>query len=259
MRNTHVATFGPFEIAYEEAGRGFPVVLVHGNFASRRWFTEQLNNPPEGLRLIALDLPGFRGTPGLPDGPSIAGWGEALHEFTVQLGLERYGLVGHSLGGAVVQHVLIHHPERVANALLVDSSPPGGFPPADERLPIWQQLQTDTALLTASLMAIMPKTTVPYIAEIVADGQAMDERYYAGNAVALGQYDFTDTVKHVTVPVHVLYGALDSIITREMADQTAALFNTELTVWDDVGHSPPIEAPEHFTALLADLFLFPPS
>ena len=257
MTNTQVATFGPFEIAYEEAGSGFPVVLVHGNFASRRWFTEQLANPPAGLRLIVLDLPGFRGTPGLPDGPSIAGWGKALSEFTEHLGLGDHALVGHSLGGAVVQHVLIHHPQHVKAALLVDSSPPGGFPPADERLPIWQQLQTDTALLTASLMAIMPKTRVPYIAEIVADGQAMDDRYYAGNAVALGQYDFTGETSHVSVPVHVLYGALDSIVTREMADSTAQAFNTHLEVWDDIGHSPPVEAPERFTALLATLF--PPS
>lgn len=257
MRNTQVAKFGPFAITYEEAGSGFPVVLVHGNFASRRWFTEQLNNPPAGLRLIALDLPGFRNTPGLPDGPSIAGWGAAVSEFTKHLGLGDHALVGHSLGGAVVQHVLIHHPEHVTGALLVNSSPPGGFPPADARLPIWQQLQTDTALLTASLMAIMPKTKITYIAEIVADGQAMDDRYYAGNAVALGQYDFTADAPRVTVPVHVLYGTLDTLVTREMADATAAAFNVELDMWPEVGHSPPVEAPERFTALLANLF--PPS
>lgn len=252
MSNT--ATFGPFAVTYDEAGSGFPVVLVHGNFASKRWWTEQLAKPPEGLRLIALDLPGFAGTPGLPDGPSITAWAAAVHEFTEHLGLERYALVGHSLGGAVVQGVLIHHGKRVTNALLVDSSPPGGFPPADERLPIWKQLQTDTALLSASLLAIMPTAQISYFTKIVADGQQMDDRYYAGNAVALGEYDFTAQTGAVNTPVHVLHGAQDTIVSTEMAEATAAAYNAELTVWDDVGHSPQVEAPERFTALLSEIF-----
>lgn len=253
MSNT--ATFGPFAITYDEAGSGFPVVLVHGNFASKRWWTDQLANPPEGLRLIALNLPGFAGTPGLPDGPSIQAWADAVHEFTEHLGLGEYALVGHSLGGAVVQGVLINHGERVKSALLVDSSPPGGFPPADERLPIWKQLQTDTALLSASLLAIMPTAKISYFTEIVADGQQMDDRYYAGNAVALGQYDFSAQTGGVSTPVHVLQGAQDTIVSTEMAEATAAAYNASLTVWDDVGHSPQVEAPERFTALLTDLFL----
>lgn len=252
MSNT--ATFGPFAITYDEVGSGFPVVLVHGNFASKRWWTEQLTNPPAGLRLIALNLPGFAGTPGLPDGPSITAWADAVHSFTEQLGLENYGLVGHSLGGAVAQGVLIHHGERVKRALLVDSSPPGGFPPADERLPIWKQLQTDTALLSASLLAIMPTAKISYFTEIVADGQQMDDRYYAGNAVALGSYDFTPQTGRVSAPTHVLHGAKDSIVSTEMAEATAAAYNTELIVWDDVGHSPQVESPERFNALLSELF-----
>jgi pimeloyl-ACP methyl ester carboxylesterase len=45
--------------AHESAGRGPPVVLIHGNSSSSRVFSRQLDGPlGQRFRLIAVDLPG---------------------------------------------------------------------------------------------------------------------------------------------------------------------------------------------------------
>src|SRR5690606_37105557 len=160
-------------LAYERAGAGRPVLLVHGNFASRRWWSEQLDDPASGLDLIAPDLPGFGRSDPLPDtlpeAAWVAAWADALAGLLDALGLEHAGVVGHSLGGAVAQALAIRHPRRVGALLLVDSAPPGGFPTPEAHYPVLEAMKTDRNLLHASLAAISPTRVPPYFDDLVDD------------------------------------------------------------------------------------------
>ncbi len=117
-------------LSYLHAGDAGPVVLLlHGTFWSRVW-QPVLSRIGDSCRAIALDLPGF----GLSGGeltveragvPELA---ELVRRATAKLGLDTFEVVGHDIGGAIVQYLAVHEPDRVAalalvNGVVLDSWP----------------------------------------------------------------------------------------------------------------------------------------
>ncbi|MCW5819825.1 MAG: alpha/beta fold hydrolase [Trueperaceae bacterium] len=246
-------------IGYDRAGAGTPVLLIHGNFASHRWWRELLADPPPGLDLIAPDLPGFAHSDDFPEewpaAEWVDAWADSLAAFLRGLGVVRAGVVGHSLGGAVAQTLAARHPGLVARLLLVDSAPPAGYVTPDEHYPALRAYRLDRAFLAAALAAIMPTRVPENMSDLVDDALAMGERHYEGNARALAAYDLSGRTAAVQVPVTVLHGSLDLLIGAAAAAATAAAYpNASLVTWQGVGHSPPLEAAAAFRELLAKTF-----
>src|SRR5512141_2614386 len=118
------------KIHYEEAGAGPNVfVLVHGNFASWRWWRQLLDQLPPGYHAYAPDLRGCGDTVGgtSTEAYGIAQLGDDLLEFVRALGLPSFHLVGHSLGGAVALQLALKHPEKVRTLTLVTPAPATGL------------------------------------------------------------------------------------------------------------------------------------
>ena len=244
-------TVDDLNLAYAEAGEGQPVVCVHGNFASKRWFTPQLLEPPDGVWVLALDLPNFGDSDALPEATSTEAYARWLEGFIETSNLTDVVLVGHSLGGAVVQVAAARQPERYKGLVLINSTPPDGLKTPEEHYPYLELFKTDRDLLAQSLAAVMSTVRPGYFDDLVGDAWKMNREAFTENARALNNYDVTQALGEVTAPILVLYGGRDTLVTEEMARRTAAVFeNSRLELWD-VGHSPQLEAPERFSALLS--------
>lgn len=99
----------------DPAGRA--VVLLHGmKFQAETWrelgTLAQLAG--QGLRVLAVDLPGFGRSTANPCAP-----GEVVHRLLDKLDIDRAVLVGPSMGGRVAMEYAIAHPERLAALVLV--------------------------------------------------------------------------------------------------------------------------------------------
>ena len=99
----------------DPAGRA--VVLLHGmKFQAETWrelgTLAQLAD--QGLRVLAVDMPGFGRSPARPLPP-----GEVVHRLLDKLDIDRAVLVGPSMGGRVAMEYAIAHPERLAALVLV--------------------------------------------------------------------------------------------------------------------------------------------
>lgn len=104
---------------YRVAGRGAPVVLVHGLSGSWRWWQPVLQPLAEHRRVHVLDLP--RLGMGLPAG-QLTGW---LGRWLDAAGIESADLIGHSLGGLIAAELAAEQPGRVDRLVLVA---PAGIP-----------------------------------------------------------------------------------------------------------------------------------
>ena len=108
-------------IFYSEAGMGPPVILIHGLGASSRWWFPlypQLSS--DNFRALAPDLPGFGRSPGPPLPLHRAG--RSVIEFADRIGLGRFFLCGHSMGGIVAAHIAAEYGPRVRRLVLIDSA-----------------------------------------------------------------------------------------------------------------------------------------
>lgn len=117
----------------EVAGEGgTPILFVHGNGGSRRQWAAQVAHFAKTRKVVVYDLRGM-GESDFPKDSDFAvqAMAEDLHALAQALALDRFVLVGHSYGGAVVGAYAGQHPERIAGLVLADvagdmrSVPPG--------------------------------------------------------------------------------------------------------------------------------------
>lgn len=125
---------------------GLPVIALHGWLDNANSFA-RLAPKLDGLRIIALDMAGHGHSGHRPTGAGYAMWDYAHDVLQVaeQLGLQRFALMGHSMGAIVSLIIAGSLPGRVTHLALID----GVIPPTDkgenaaERMGMALQAQLD--------------------------------------------------------------------------------------------------------------------
>ncbi len=99
------------------------VVLVHGFAASLHAWEPWVERLRQDYRVVSLDLPGH-GLTQAPDDYAISSSGNAeiIDALTRRLGVERFVIVGNSMGGAVAWSYALAHPERLEGLVLVNAA-----------------------------------------------------------------------------------------------------------------------------------------
>lgn len=103
-------------------GNAIPVVLLHGFCEDSRIWEEWLTLLPSNRKYILIDLPGF-GTSELPSNLTIEGMASAVEAVVDHLQLDRYILVGHSMGGYVALALAEVGYQRMEGLCLFHSQP----------------------------------------------------------------------------------------------------------------------------------------
>lgn len=118
-------------ITYREAGRGQPVVFLHGYLMDGRLWDGVIERLAPELRCIALDLPLGAHRHALRQDADLTAPGIAklVADALAGLDLDDVTLVGNDSGGAIAQVVAADHPERLARLVLTPCDCFDNFPP----------------------------------------------------------------------------------------------------------------------------------
>src|SRR3954468_23776374 len=129
MRSHRVAT-DRLEMQLVESGPedGIPVVLLHGNLSTGRFYEHLFDDAPGRYRLVAPDMRGFGDTERVPIDATrgLRDWADDTHALLEALGISAAPhLVGWSTGGAAIAYYAMDHP--VASLTFIDPVSPYGF------------------------------------------------------------------------------------------------------------------------------------
>jgi pimeloyl-ACP methyl ester carboxylesterase len=235
------AKVGPATIAYEVAGSGPPVVLVHGLSGSSRWWRRNIGALTPHRRVYVVDLIGFgasraRQRFALAEAPGL------LVRWMDQLELERASLVGHSMGGLIVAELAADAPERVDRLVLVDPA----------ALPLDTRLITHALSLLRELRTISPSFLPVLIADALRAGPLTLWR--AANALMLA--DLRPKLAQIRAPTLVIWGEHDALVPIAFAQQLAKYLRyEELAVIKGAGHVPMWDRPQPFNRVLTEFLL----
>lgn len=113
-----------YPIAYQEHGRGEPVVLVHGSMGDYRTWAGQVPALSRHYRVFSISLPRYYPEKwnGEGDRFGVVEHAKAVADFIKVMNLGRAHVVGHSRGGAVALKIATFHPEVVKTLVLADAS-----------------------------------------------------------------------------------------------------------------------------------------
>ena len=109
---------------------GIPVLFVHGNVSSATFWEETMLALSDGFRGIAPDLRGFGEADPAQKIDATRGMGELSDDLVAlldHLGIERAHVVGHSLGGGAVWHLMMDAPDRILTVTQAAPGSPYGF------------------------------------------------------------------------------------------------------------------------------------
>ena len=126
-------------VRYRDAGRGEPIVFVHGLAVNGSLWRDTAERLSASCRVIVPDWPlGAHTAPMSSDadlGPT--GIADLVFSFLDALGLERATLVGNDSGGAICQIAVTRRPERVDRLILTNCDAFESFPPLAFRYLVW--------------------------------------------------------------------------------------------------------------------------
>jgi pimeloyl-ACP methyl ester carboxylesterase len=245
---------GGLRIAYDRAGAGPPLVLIHGGVGDgaatwRRQF--------EGLcgefTVVAWDAPGAGGSSDPPESFGMAGYADCLAGFVGRLGLDRPHVAGLSFGGMLALEFHRRHPAIARTLTLVSAYAGwGGSLPADVAE---QRLRQVLALadlppeeVVGTLLPTMFSQTAARqdVDEFGASMAAFHPAGFRAMAWACAE-DLRGALPGINVPTLLVYGDQDVRASLTVAeDLQAAIPGSTLVVLPGAGHVCNIEAPEAF-------------
>lgn len=250
--------------AYETAGdpAGTPLVFLHGIGGAARAWRGQITAFGDRYRAIAWDMPGYGGSSPLTT-VNIAALADALQDFLREIGAKKPVLVGHSIGGMIVQQWLTKYPREASAVALAQTSPAFGKAEGD-----WQKQFIEARLGPLDRGETMKSLAPSLVRELVGDDPdasgmelardcmgSVPEASYRAMMLALLGFDQRKALANIAVPTLVLSGSKDknapALMMAKMATHIPASTYVEL---EGAGHLVNLERPKAFDATL-DQFL----
>lgn len=246
--------------AYEAAGDAdaMPLIFLHGIGGAARAWRQQLATFGSQFRAIAWDMPGYGGSAPLTS-VSITALAEALQQFIEQTGATRPILVGHSIGGMVVQKWLVQFPRLARAVVLAQTSPAFGKADGD-----WQKSFIAARLGPLDRGETMKSLAPSLVKELVGDDPdpkgmelarecmaSVPEASYRAMMLALIGFDQRSTLKDISVPTLLLSGSRDNNAPAPMMAKTATyIAAADYVELAGVGHLANLERPDAFNEAL---------
>jgi pimeloyl-ACP methyl ester carboxylesterase len=247
---------------YLEAGRGDPVILLHGTGGEGARWLPTIKGLAPYFRVISLDQIGF----GQSDKPLtnyhsgvFAGF---LAGFMQAIGVPRATIIGQSMGAGVALYLAVHHPEMVERLVLVDG---GGYRSASDAPaapPNWHDRQIANAGTLEESREYLEK--LYYDHSFVTDKMVEHnlilrlrsaytiESMQTANARGLGGVTEKE-VRGIKAPTLLVWGMNDPLSPIANADKlNAAIKSSRKVLIDKAGHYPFLEHADKFNQIVLE-------
>ncbi len=238
---------------YEGAGEGESLVFLHGFTLDRRQYRPQVEFFRDTHHVITPDAKGH----GLSDAP-LSGYSRAdrvedLAKLVDTLKIERFHLVGLSMGGSTALGYGLAHPERLRSLTLVSSGAAGyGVSKKITKLDrIAREEGVETALATWKRWSLSW-----YKGDLKKLGEQLETMMddFSGATwrdPMRGKYPREDDLSRlgeIKVPTAIFAGALDKVFAELAEKLHAGIESSRLKIYENIGHMINLEIPDRFNA-----------
>ena len=242
-------------IYVDDIGKGFPFVFVHGYLGSSEMWCFQKNYFSKYCRVIAPALPGFGESHSVKSLNSINDMAKNIIEMLNQKKIDRFNLIGHSMGGMIVQEITKIIGDRVNKLICFATGSigdiPGRFETMDETR---EQLKKEGAKISFS--RVPPKWFVKgnkdknyFLCENAVTNVSVET---ADNALlAMKNWKGIDNLKNIENETLIIWGDKDISYNFDQVDTlNKNIKNSHLEIFKGCCHNVHLEQPDKFNILI---------
>ena len=261
------------ELYYRVIGEGKPLIFLHGGPGMfHDYFLPHVETLANDFQLIFYDqrASGKSAKNVPPESVNIKNFVRDLDGIREYFGLEKVRLLGHSWGGLLALHYATTYPGRVDRVVLVDSAPPNSALDAlNRKIQMQRRSEEDIKMIqeimgSEAFQKMEPHAITRYFQvsekvkffnpvlmskmRIDLDEEKIEKLMWVGQLMNpyLDDYDITEDLAAITVPVLIVHGDYDTIPLESAEIIHHRIRGSKLVVVKDCGHFPFIEAPEIF-------------
>jgi pimeloyl-ACP methyl ester carboxylesterase len=227
------------DVHYYTAGQGEPLVVIHGGMGDASTWLNNVNMLTDNYTLYVPDLPGFGESQLLDCDHNIPALTEFVEDFTDNLGLDKFNLMGHSIGGGIALNYALRFPGKVKKLVLVSSLCMG------REIAPWVRMTSVLARAIGSGMVSLSKATKWLIDTLMLPVKLV--RPLSRASVNLGSNITTlkeqtlvlaSRLSELAMPTLLVWGARDEIVPVKQAYAAVQVIpDCQLRVYENRGHN----------------------
>ena len=245
------------DIYVDDLGEGFPFVLVHGYWGSSEMWTLQKEFFSRYYRVITPALPGFGESHNVKSLNSINKMAKKIISVLDQKKIDKFHLIGHSMGGMIAQEITKLIGDRVNKLICFATGSigdiPGRFETMDETR---EKLKKEGTQLSFSRVPLKwfvkgDKDKNYFLCENAVKNVSLEA---ADNALlAMKNWRGKENLKNIKNDTLIIWGDKDTSYNFDQVDTlNKNIKNSRLEIFKDCAHNVHLEQPDQFNNLVKE-------
>ena len=200
-------------LPFARVGGGASLVLVHGYLGGSSQWDAQLPLLSQHFEVVAVDLAGYGLANHLAAPTDLADHARNVLATLDHIGIEHFHLLGHSMGGMVVQEIIRQAPHRVKKLVLYATGPIGCIPGRFETMSrSRERLREDGVQRTARRISatwLLEREASPAFEALAALATQASEQAASAGLSAMESWDGREHLIRIEQPTLIVWGESD--------------------------------------------------
>ena len=245
------------DIFVEDIGTGIPLVLVHGFLGSSDMWGPQIDFFKNDFRVIAPALPGFGKSNKVRSCDSIEGMAKAILNSLEKKEVKNFNLLGHSMGGMIVQEMAKLAGERILKLICYGTGPRGNLPGRFETIDqSRERLKINGLEITAHRIAktwFIEKEKSKYFYLCDEAGKQTTMEAADNGLIAMKNWNGVKNLKNIKNETLIVWGDQDKAYNfNQVETLNNNIPNSDLKIVKGCSHNVHLEKPDEFNIIVSE-------
>ena len=240
-----------------DVGDKFPLVMVHGFLGSSIMWEPQIQDLKDNYRIFAPDLPGFGYSNKVEPCNSINSMARSILDTIDQRGIGKFHLLGHSMGGMIVQEMTKLAGDKVEKLICYGTGPRGNMPERFETIDqSRERLNTEGLTDTAHRIAktwFVKEDKADHFDLCLKAGKLTSLKAADAALEAMKKWSGLENLKNIKNKTLIIWGDKDRAYNRNQVDTlNENIIDSNLIIFEGCSHNVHLENPQKFNKTISD-------
>ena len=239
------------DIYIDDKGKGFPLVLVHGFLGSSKMWKRQIDFFKDHFRVITPDVPGFGKSNKAKSHNSIQSISNFLLDCLEEKKIDRFHLLGHSMGGMIVQEMAKKNGNKISKLVCYSTGPRGEMPGRFETIDQSREnlkkkgLESTTRSIAKTWFTLGEKAE--HFELCIQSGKKTSIEAAENALIAIKEYNGVNNLKFIKNKTLIIWGDKDkSYNLKQVKTLKKNISNSSLVIFEGCAHNVHLEKIEEF-------------